>query len=29
MMEISPDYCDIIIERYEKLMCEKAEKVIE
>ena len=29
MMEISPEYCDVIINRYEKLMSEKAEKVIE
>ena len=28
MMAISPDYCDVIINRYEKLMNEKAEKVI-
>ena len=29
MMEISPDYCDVIINRYAKLMNEKAEKVID
>lgn len=28
MMEISPDYCDVIINRYENFMGEKAEKVM-